>query len=318
MRNVSPTPRSPETSICPSTMNSRLYRLFLRPSLLLSSCLLASAAENAEVQPQAALRDAVTFHAAFDGTADANFARGDRRVYTAADRTKRDEAAPGLPADRLARIAKNEGRFGDALEFRQKIKPQVFFRGGDNLGYKPTHWSGSVSFWLRLDPEKLEPGYCDPFQIYAQAWGEGNLFVEFSKDHTPRHFRFGIMAVTKFWNPQNRKYEEMPEAERPIVPVHRSPFREDRWTHVLVTFANINSGAADGRGALYFDGVKQGAFTGWNNTFNWDASKSALTLGLNYTGFIDDFAIFDRELSDAEVRAIYALPQGIGALHQSR
>jgi hypothetical protein len=299
-------------------MKSRLARHVVRASLLLASGLLASAAEKVAAPLQASLRDALTFHAAFDGTADATFARGDRRVYTAADRTKRAEATPGLPADGLARIAQSEGRFGDALEFRQKIKQQVFFRGGENLGYKPTHWNGSVSFWLRVDPEKIEPGYSDPFQIYAQAWGEGNLFVEFSKDHTPRHFRFGIMAVTKFWNPQNRKYEEMPEAERPIVPVHRTPFRADRWTHVLVTFANINSGASDGRGTLYFDGVKQGTFTGWNNTFNWDVSKSALTLGLNYTGFIDDFAIFDRELNEAEARAVYALLQGISALRGSR
>lgn len=275
----------------------------------------AFAAVEKPATAKSTLKSALTFHAAFDGSADANFAKGDRRVFTAADRTQRDAAVAGLPAEDIARIARNEGRFGDALEFRQKTKSQVFFRGGDNVGYRPQNWQGSVSFWLRLDPDKdLEPGYCDPFQIYAQAWGEGNLFVEFSQDHSPRHFRFGIMAMTKFWNPQNRKYEEMPEAERPIVPVHQTPFRRDRWTHVLVTFANINSGQSDGRGTLYLDGIKQGSFNGWNNTFNWDVAKSALTLGLNYKGFIDDFAIFDRELSDAEAQTVFALPRGIGGL----
>lgn len=267
----------------------------------------------------ASLREALAFHASFDRSADADFARGDRRVYTAADRNQRDNAPPGLPSEDLARIAQGEGRFGDALEFRKKMKPLVFFRGGANVGYQPKNWQGSVSFWLRVDPDKdLEPGYCDPFQIYAQAWTEGNMFVEFSKDHTPRHFRFGLMAVTKFWNPHNRKYEEMPEAERPIVPVHRPPFRRDRWTHVLVTFANVNSGAADGRGTLYLDGRKQGAFAGWNNTFNWDVTKSVLTLGLNYVGFIDDVAVFDRELSESEARAVYALPQGVAGLRAGR
>ena len=262
------------------------------------------------------LRNALTLHASFDRTGDADFARGDRTVYTAEDRGKRDLAKPGLPTEDLARIAPAEGRFGGAIEFRKKIKPQVFFKGGENLGYKPKHWHGSLSFWMRLDPDKdLEPGYCDPVQLIGQAWTEGNMFVEFSKDHTPRHFRFAIMAVTKFWNPNNRKWEEIPDKERPMVPVYQPPFRRDRWTHVLVTFANINSGAADGRGTLYLDGKKQGTFDGWNNTFNWDASKSALTIGLAYTGFIDDLAVFDRELTDAEAQTIFSLRSGISELH---
>jgi hypothetical protein len=141
------------------------------------------------------------------------------------------------------------------------------------------------------------------------------MFVEFSKDHTPRHFRFAIMAVTKFWNPNNRKWEEIPDKERPMVPVYQPPFRRDRWTHVLVTFANINSGQKDGRGTLYLDGKKQGSFDGWNNTFNWDVSKSALTVGLAYTGFIDDLAVFNRELTDAEAQLVFSLRDGIRELH---
>jgi hypothetical protein len=255
------------------------------------------------------------FHAPYDASADAAVARGDPRVYTAADRAKRAGAPAGLPAGEDVRIVPDAGRFGGALEFRRKIKSQVFYRGGDNLGYQPKDWQGSVSLWLRLDPDRdLEPGYCDPFQFVGQAWNEGNLFIEFSKDHTPRHFRFAIMAVTRFWNPQNRKWEEMPEPERPMVAVHRPPFTRERWTHVLVTFARINSGAADGRGTLYLDGVRQGTFTGWNNTFNWDVSQSALTVGLAYTGLIDDLAVFNRELDDAEARAVFQLPGGIGSL----
>lgn len=265
--------------------------------------------------PLSALRDALTFHASFDTAADADFARGDRRIYTAPDRNKRDQATPGLPSADLVRLAPDEGRFGAALEFRKKMTPLVLFRGPENLGYRPTGWDGAVSFWMRLDPDKdLEPGYCDPFQIYAQSWTDGNMFVEFSKDHTPRHFRFGIMAITKLWNPLNRKYEEMPEAERPIVALHRPAFRRDRWAHVLVTFANINTCSPDGRGTLYLDGAKIGSFTGWNNLFTWEPAKSVLTLGLNYTGFLDDFAIFDRELSDADARALFSLPRGIADL----
>jgi hypothetical protein len=308
-------------------MNAHSYRKapvmitpLLRTSFLCTAVFgISSLASSAENAANRALRDAVTFHASFDRSADADFARGDAKVYTAEERNKRDAAVPGLPAEELARLAAREGKFGGALEFRKKIKPQVFYRGGENLGYKPKNWNGSLSFWLRLDPDKdLEPGYCDPVQLVGQAWTEGNMFVEFSKDHTPRHFRFAIMAVTKFWNPNNRKWEEIPDAERPMVPVYQPPFRRDRWTHVLVTFANVNSGASDGRGTLYLDGKKQGAFNGWNNTFNWDVTRSALTLGLAYVGFIDDLAVFDRELTESEARAVYSLSNGIADLGIAR
>lgn len=274
-----------------------------------------SASQLPAAAPADGLRAALVFHAPFDTTADATFAKGDPRVYTAADRAKRANATPGLPPAEDTRIVADAGRFGGALEFRRKIKPQVFYRGGENLGYQPKNWQGAVSFWLRLDPDRdLEPGYCDPVQFVGQAWNEGNLFVEFSKDHTPRHFRFAIMAVTRFWNPQNRKWEEIPEPERPMTAVHRPPFSRERWTHVLVTFAGINSGAPDGRGTLYLDGRKQGSFSGWNNTFNWDVSQSALTIGLAYVGLIDDLAVFNRELNDAEAAAVFALPQGVAGL----
>ena len=282
-------------------------------ALLLGASL--SAHQLMAAASEAALRSALVFHAPFDTTADAAFAKGDPRVYTAADRAKRANSTPGLPPVEDTRIVADAGRFGGALEFRRKIKPQVFYRGGENLGYQPKHWQGAVSFWLRLDPDRdLEPGYCDPVQFVGQAWNEGNLFVEFSKDHTPRHFRFAIMAVTRFWNPQNRKWEEMPEPERPMTAVHRPPFTRERWTHVLVTFAGINSGAADGRGTLYLDGRKQGDFSGWNHTFNWDVSQSAVTVGLAYVGLIDDLAVFNRELNDAEAAALFALPRGVAGL----
>jgi hypothetical protein len=39
-----------------------------------------------------------------------------------------------------------------------------------------------------------------------------------------------------------------------------------------------------------------------------------LTVGLAYTGLIDDLAVFNRELDDAEARAVFQLPGGIGSL----
>ena len=93
--------------------------------------------------------------------------------------------------------------------------------------------------------------------VFHNKFGEG--VVKFTKDHDPRHFRYGIFPVTKFWNPQNKKLEEMTDAERPMVFVRRPVFSRERWTHVLITFAQLNSGQPDGRGTLYLDGEPIGA-----------------------------------------------------------
>lgn len=256
-------------------------------------------------------RDALLLHASFDGKLDADFAVGDATLYTA-QTGDRKQARPGLPDDSLVVHAKGEGRHGDALRFTKKMKPVVFFRGEKNLGYSTNGWSGAVSLWLKLDPDKdLEPGYCDPLQFVAQHWEQGNMFIEFSKDHTPRHFRYAILPVKQLWNPQNRGWEELPDQERPMVPVLRPPFASDRWTHVVFCFGNLNTGAKDGWGRLYLNGEFQGEFTGWLGTFNWDVPQSALTLGLNYTGLLDELAVFNRPLSAGEVKAIHSAPGGM-------
>jgi hypothetical protein len=292
-------------------MNALFSRLIIPVSafsLLLSTAAPATAANSK-------LRDALLLHASFDKGLDADFAVGDPKLYSTGDNKNRVEAKPGLPAGDIVKVAKGQGRHGDALQFTTKMKPTVFFHGEKNLNYQATNWSGSASFWMKLDPDKdLEPGYCDPVQFVAQAWGEGNMFVEFSKDETPRHFRYAIMCITKMWNPNGRKWEEIPVKERPMVQVEKPPFGRDRWTHITFTFTNINSGKADAVGKLYMNGEYKGSFDNREQKFNWDVSKSAVTMGLSYIGMLDDLAIFNRPLTEAEVKAIYQLEGGISKL----
>ena len=278
-------------------------KLWLLVFSLFTSCAIA-----------ADLRGALLFHASFDGKLDADFAVGDGTLFHSPNGGHTD-AKPGLPDGGLVVHEKGAGKFGDALQFTKKMRPVVFFRGAKNLGYSTSAWSGAVSFWMRLDPDKdLEPGYCDPLQFVAQGWDEGNMFVEFSKDHTPRHFRYAILPVKKSWNPTNRGWEEIPDAERPMVPVVKPPFTRERWTHVVFCFGNINSGKKDGFGRLYLDGVAQGEFKDWLIPFNWEVEKSALTLGLSYLGRLDDLAVFNRPLTAEEVRTVFESKDGIRSL----
>lgn len=291
-------------------------RYFLFP--VVAACGLVTSLPAAETAALTALRPALLLHASFDGRVDADFAVGDPRLYHAPN-GKRAEAKPGLASDGLVLLEAGAGRHGDALRFTKKVSPTIFFHGEKNLGYRTNGWSGAVSLWLRLDPDQdLEPGYCDPLQFVAQGWDEGNMFIEFSKDHTPRHFRYAILPVKSTWNPNNRGWEEIPDKERPMVPVYQPSFKRDRWTHVVFCFGNINSGEKNGWGRLYLDGVDQGAFENWAIAFNWDVASSALTLGLSYVGWIDDVAVFNRPLTAGEVAAVHGLEGGLKRLPARR
>jgi hypothetical protein len=128
---------------------------------------------------EARLKEALTFHASFDEGVEADFGRGDLALYSAPNMKRRDEAQAGLPPGGSVRLAAAEGRFGNALHFTRK-SPLLFFKAEKNLPYSKENWSGTVSLWLRVDPEtELIPGYTDPIQITPRGWNDACFFVEF-------------------------------------------------------------------------------------------------------------------------------------------
>lgn len=261
--------------------------------------------------PAQPLRESMTFAATFDNGLDADFAKGDAKLYSAPKSSARAKATPGLPEGDLVKRVEGAGVHGAALEFTKKMDPVLFYRGGTNLAVR-TNWSGTASFWLKLDPDKdLAPGYCDPVQFVGQTWTNGAMFVEFSKDHTPRNFRFAIMAKHNLWNPTGKKWEEIPDADRPMVQVKQPGFSREKWTHVVFTFKYANTGRKDGIGKLYMDGELKGTFTGFDNTLVWDPVENYLNLGLAYVGMIDEISVFDRALSAQEVQILNHLPRGL-------
>ena len=262
-----------------------------------------------------ALRAALTFHAAFDGNVDAGRAAGDPKLYSASTMKARDQATPGLPASGEVLHARGEGRVGDALRFTRRKSPFVFFRAAGNVPYKKQDWSGTVSFWLKVDPAKeLETGFCDPVQITPRAWNDAAFFVEFEKRPESIPFRLGVYADLEVWNPTKRKFEEIPAAERPLVTVENPPFGAGKWTHVAFTWERFNTGRPDGTARLYLDGSPRGVLSSRLQTFTWDPEAAVIGLGLGYIGALDELSVFDRALEESEIRALHGLAGGVGSL----
>jgi hypothetical protein len=256
------------------------------------------------------LTEGLVFLAPFDGGFDA-VVGVDRRLCTA-ENLKREVIVPGnLRKD--VQIVTGGGRHGDALRFSDGAATQVTMFRGSNSGYRAQNWSGTVSMWLRLSPdEDLKPGYCDPLQITDKEWNNAAFFVDFDKD-LPRVFRLGVFPDFRTWNPKETPWEQIAVGDRPMVPVSRPPFRRTEWTHVAWTFSGLNSGGAEGTAELYLNGRSMGAIRR-PMTFTWQLDKTAIMLGIAYTGDFDELSIHDRALSAGEIDALYRLPKGLTPL----
>ena len=257
------------------------------------------------------LRRGLTFHAPFDARFDASLS-GDDPVSRVRVGGKMAPTTPG-PEIKLA----TDGRFGGCLVFPKKGSARPEYAASKSLAYGTTDWSATVSVWLRLDPDKdLEPGYCDPVQIVGDDVKKGFIFLEWSKDHAPRHFRFAVRPLYHLWNPDAVGWEQIPDERRPMVKMEQAPFRRDRWTHVAFVLDHINDHAAPPRARLHIDGRQIGVIQGHDLTFGWDPAAIRLVLGAAYVGSLDDLAVWNRALSADEIARLYALPGGVETLRR--
>lgn len=257
------------------------------------------------------LSSSLTLHASFDNRLDADFSRGDRTCYLRAG-TELHRAEPNEDG----KLEPNAGRYGGSLHFTKKSSFQPIFTNRGILDYNAKDWNSTVSVWLRLDPdEDLEPGYCDPIQIVGDSVDKGFIFLEFSKDETPRFFRYAIRPLLSIWDPMGLGWAGIPFNERPMVQVEKPQFSRDSWTHVVFTLENINNQGAKPSGRLYMDGELMGAIEDWDLTFEWDPAAVLMVLGASYVGHMDDLAVFNRVLSDSEVKQLYGLHDGVKELY---
>ncbi len=295
-------------------------------SARLACCYLMMLTVMAELRADdtAILSSSLTFHAPFDDGFDARFARADGKIYTASDAGHQDPKPGNARAD-VTLIS--DGKYGKALRFASNDKRALLFKGAENISYASRDWEGTVSFWMRLNPEEdLKPGFADPIQITDKKWDDASFFVDFSKDETPRHFRLGVFANFKTWNPKNTPWDKIADSDRPMVTIKKHPFTRDRWTHVAFTWSGFNLHEFTGPGqvktpgnlstaktVLYLDGEPVGSMKG-TRKFTWDPNKLVIMLGLSYIGDMDELGIFSRALTPTQMKTLYNLKSGIAGL----
>ena len=288
----------------------------MKTALLVSLIISCPAAPLFASEPKELL-DGLLFHAPFDGKADARFAAGDKRIHTAPPSRDPTASKPGLGAKVVA-ISRGNGRYGDALHFKEKSRDMVFFYADRNTGYSRMNWSGTISMWLSIDPADLNQQYADPVQITDKKYNNAAFWVDFTKDDTPPDFRMGVFPDTNVWNPNSRKQNEIPESELPIARVKKAPFGRDKWTHVVMTFSRFNTDGTDGTAKLYINGELRGTVKDRRQVYTWDPANATIRVGLGYVGLFDELAIFDRALNADDVRLLYKLPAGLTAVSSSR
>lgn len=272
---------------------------------------LATLVANAAKQDVAS---ALTLHASFDSTPDADFALGDKRIYTAPTYKNLDAAQAGLHNPDVS-VVPGKGRYGAALEFKTKNTTAIFYQADKNVAYRQGGWSGTVSFWLNLNPDEDLSGFADPIQLTDKDYNDAALWVDFTGNDHPRHVRLGAFGDLKAWNPENVRGQTNPLFLRHIVAVTTPPFARGTWTHVAFTFSGLNQ-AQPGTARFFLNGKLQGSTEPIREAFTWDPAKASIRLGVNYAGLFDDLSIFNRALSDSEIAALYGLASGVSGLRR--
>ena len=201
-------------------------------------------------------------------------------------------------------IKDDDGVLGGSAYFDATYSNSLSY-SSENVGYTDHDWSGSVSFWLKVDPDsELPAGYSDPVIVSGPDWRDGSMFVDFDKSQ-PRQFRFGFFPNMRAWNPEGKALADLPASQIPMIKFADHPFNSHAWTHVAWTFDAINSDGRDATVRLYLNGTLSGEIVR-PMKIDWDLEKIKIAVGVNYTGYLDELKVFDRALERDEILLLFA------------
>ena len=268
-----------------------------------------SNAQKSSAQIDGINKKNLSFLATFDSGLKADFGKGETKSRFAEDVSRKGF----LKQDKLEGVSIDaKGKFGSAIHFDRKTKSILCYSADKNVPYSEKGFDATISFWMNCDLEKLPKGYIDPLQITDKKWNDASIFVDFN-DKRPADFRLGVFSDFKHWNPENRKFDLLKPAERPMVDAGRVAFAKDKWTHIGLVFKDINTSGETSHCKLYVDGKLIGDLDR-KQKFTWDTKKTFIMLGIYYVGKIDDFAIFDIAMTDKQIGTVFQSKHSIATL----
>ena len=265
-----------------------------------------------------AVRKAVTFYASFDDEVKGDFGGGQLTFDTRTNHpTEKGKyvVEKGF-SEKAFRVAKNKGIAGGAVEAVDVLPKngRIFVPAKGNLAYKTDGWAGSVSMWCSSNPDTmLKTSFCDPIQITQKGANNGGLWFDFN-DAKPRDLRHGAFPAV----PDGKKGIGEDDPNAPMVRVPKIGWKEGEWHHVVLTWENLDTGKDDAATSLYIDGKRLGQVKGKAIAMGWDIDKAGIYVAINYIGLLDEFAVFDRALTAAEVVALQKEPALLAALKKPK
>jgi hypothetical protein len=264
---------------------------------------LASSQDQAD-----AIRQAVTLKASFDEAVRADYGRGELGLSTRFNHETEQNRfvfEKGFDAT-VFRVARNAGIVGGALEARDLLprNGRIFFPAQRNIAYRKGGWAGSLSVWLKTDPNTmLKSRFCDPVQITERGASNGGIWFDFN-DAKPRDMRMGAFPAV----PAGGKPLAESDPSAPIVWLKSVGFTASEWHHVAMTWTGFDTGRSGARAALYVDGKLIGELRGREITMEWDLEKTGIYIAVGYIGLLDELVVFNRALTPTEVTLLLQRP----------
>jgi Concanavalin A-like lectin/glucanases superfamily len=282
--------------------------------------LMVSAPSSTSPARNADLIKSVSFYASFDTAVEGDFGGGALTPSTRANHKTEKGAfvfAKGFP-EKAFRIAAGKGIAGGALEAVDVLPDngRIFFPARGNIAYRKGGWGGTVSMWISHDPDKqLKTRFCDPVQITQKGAGDGAIWFDFNDAQPHRNLRMGTFPAVAEGRPQIR---ESREAFSPMVWIDRPGLKLGEWRHVALVWRSFDTGRNDARAALYLDGKLVGEIRekDYPISMDWDLDKTGIYVVVNYIGLIDEFALFNRALTEDEISVLRTQPAVLSSLRR--
>lgn len=254
----------------------------------------------------------ILFLSTFDDTTDANLFGFDNDagwIYTA-ESTKLESKRMGNHCPEVT-IADGAGVMRDSLLFSDVTKGVLYYEATPNLPNPRMAWSGTVCLWLKPDEyESLEEDVM-PLMFFDGDWQNGGFYLRFPKQ-SPTKLEFGVVTKREKTKDSEFDLSNVEQTRERIIVAKEQPFDADNWKFVAFTYENVNPVGGDPtKVKLYFDGELVDSWEapiemGWMHPETADKEREAVVfLGENYTGQMDDFRLYNRALTELQLKLMF-------------